>query len=117
MLLSRHIESLKTKLYLRVELEEIHRGWTTPNYYFCVSLGQVCSVFIIFTADRDSFVSAQFTHMPEMCLSGIVYLGIVSSELEMIMDKNDEYTFYFESSLILQSACCDLEALRARTSL
>lgn len=72
MLRSRHNENLKIRSHLRVELEELDRGWTASNYYFCVAqLGQACSVLIIFTPDRDSFVSTQFTQMPEICLSGL----------------------------------------------
>lgn len=89
----------------------IHRGWTNFNYYFCVArLGQApCySVLIIFTTDRDSFVSA---HMSEICLSGIITFHsnrsltcVVIKSLHKVvfinMEENDEATFV--SNLFVQ---------------
>lgn len=86
----------------------IHRGWTNFNYYFCVvRLGQACSVLIIFTTDRDYFVSDWFTHMPEICLSGMLEFHsrdiVIKSLHEVVfinMEENDEATFV--SNLFVQ---------------
>lgn len=96
MLLSRHREHL----YLRVELEEIHRGWTTSNYYYCVAqLGQACSVLIIFTPRQGFFcVSSVHTHARDLLeWNCIIRDNVIRASHETIINtkENNEPTLYF----------------------